>query len=707
MLSAHSLFFLSFVLFGALAAVAEENVPTVVIDGGESLTSPLNPYSTFTTERVSKEKFSQPSRQTLTDLVKDQVGVEAQTYCSNCGAKRLTINGLKGEHTSILIDGLPLHSAVSSFYGVDSIPVNGIEQINVMRGAGASLTNPEAIGGTLDLVTIDPLEAKQVYSTSLSVNDHFRGTAQNHSVLLSLPNTEKRFGISFGGQYTLSNAWDEDDNGIAESPERSNYSGLIKARYLLNAKNDLSLRLGVSQLNILGGPINAQKPTQVRPIPAQETDFIDGNIENKFIGDPLRVTDWISLNRYEGAIHWTSYLSEQFTFSWNSGYARQEQRAIYQHGFDYAHNDNLFITDLNLKWFMNESHILEAGLFHKTQRLRSASEVLFVQNNIPKDNFDNVSNALYVKHSYLLSQNIEMDTALRIDKTDVDWIELTNKINETIVAPRYQIRHDITEHLSQRFSYGLGYRSPLTFFESQHGNNENGYQVDITDLEKAHSLVYTLSYNTPDYYITGGMHYTHLKNMAYGFESQGQPILYRNTDEAYGIWANDLLVGYKMTHDWMLEGSIEFFHYEDAYTQKLPTAAIERRLQVKSNYSSGSWSHLLSVTLIGSRDLTRYGSYSNYYVDRNQFPPPETRGNEMKNLKAPSYFVVDTSISYQFGKYYTGSFGVSNLLNETQAKYGDNPSAWHWHYDHAHFDGLHTWGPNRGREYYLKLSGNF
>ena len=690
-----------------LELFAEEAVPTVIIDEGEQASSPLSPHSIYKTEQVSKDKLEQPSRQSLADLVKDQAGVESQVYCSNCGAKRLTINGLKGEHTSILVDGLPLHSAVSSFYGVDSIPVNGIEQVHVMRGTGASLANPEAIGGTLALITVDPLVPQQVYSISMNANDSLEGSAQNHSFLASLPNQNKRLGITLGGQYTLSNSWDEDKNGIAESPERANYSGMAKVRSLLNHQNDLSFRFGVANLNILGGPANPQKPFEVRKIPAQETDFIDGSVENTFIGDPFKVTDWVSLKRYEGAIHWTKYLSQSTTLSWNSGYARQEQSSIYQHGFDYAHNDNIFVSDLNIQWLSGPSHSFKTGLFHKIQRLRSASETLFVQNEIPKDNFDNNSYAGYFKYSYLHSDHLEMDLALRMDQIHINWLDLSNEINKSIVAPRYQVKHDITHHLSQRLSYGLGYRAPLTFFESQHGNNENGYQINITDLEKAHSAVYSLSYNTPHYYITLGSHYTILENMAYGFESQGQPILYQNTSESYEIWAHDLLLGYKLNPWWMLEGSVEFFAYEDGYTEKLPTAAIEERFQLKSSIEVGAWTHSLNATLVGARDLSRYGSYGDYYVDRKQFPPPEVQGDEKKDQKSPTYVVFDTSMSYQFLKGYKAMLGIKNLFDETQVKHGDNPSAWHWHFDHGHYDGLHTWGPNRGREFYLKLEAVF
>ncbi len=698
--------FLGLFLLGSLQLYSQETISTIVVDDKEEVSAPLNPYSTYKVENVSGEKFRDSNRQTLADLVKDQVGVDAQTYCSNCGAKRLTINGLKGEHTSILVDGLPLHSAVSSFYGVDSVPVNGIERIEVMRGTGASMTNPEAIGGTLNLITVDPLTKKQSYSTSLNVDDTLNGTAQNHSALFSLPSNDKTHGFTFGAQYTKQETWDEDENGVAESPQRDNYSLFLKERILLNRKNDIQLRLSHSNLTILGGPTNPTRPNAVRATPAQESDFQDGNVEKRYLGDPEQITDWVSLKRYEAAVHWIKYLSQTLTMEWNSGFARQEQEAIYQHGFDYAHNDNLFVSDFSLNWLANSSHIFKIGFFHKTQRLRSASEELFVNRSIPKDNFDNTSYAGYLKYSYLHAANLEMDFALRIDSVRINWTDLTNEVEKLIVAPRYQLYHKVSHHLTQRFSYGYGYRAPLTFFESQHGNNENGYQVDITDLEKAHSLVYSLSYNTPKYYITGGVHYTHLIDMAYGFESEGNPIFYRNTDEGYDIWASDLLLGYKVTPGWMLEGSLEFFNYQGKYTSKLPTAAIESRLQIKSSYAHGPWTHNLTATIVGSRDLSRYGRYTEHDVDRNQFPI-ETRGDEQKDQTAPIYYMLDTSLTYKFKKKYSAIFGISNLLNDTQTGRGDNPSAWHWHFNHAHYDGLHTWGPNRGREFYIRFAADF
>ncbi|MEM7647493.1 MAG: TonB-dependent receptor plug domain-containing protein, partial [Pseudomonadota bacterium] len=275
----------------------QEVVPTVVIGGEGSQSSPLDQFSVFKAEKVDKEKLRSPTRPNLADVVQDQVGVDTQTFCANCGAKRLTINGLKGEHTSILVDGLPLHSAVSSFYGVDNVPVNGIENILVMRGAGASLTNPEAIGGTLDIQTVDPLNSSSNYLTSIGVDDSATGKSQNYQILYTHPGASKRWGITMGGQFSRTETWDEDNNSVSESPQRENFSGMAKTRFFLGKKNDFTARVGYSQLEVLGGFSDPTKPSDVRAVAAREADFVNGSVEDKFIGDPEQITDWIKLQR--------------------------------------------------------------------------------------------------------------------------------------------------------------------------------------------------------------------------------------------------------------------------------------------------------------------------------------------------------------------------------------------------------------------------
>lgn len=672
---------------------------------------PLVQDSTFKSEKVNQKKIADPTRQSLADLVRDQVGVDAQTYCANCGAKRLTINGLKGEHTSILVDGIPLHSAVSSFYGVDTVPLLGIQEVQVMRGAGASLTNPEAIGGTLNIVTVDPLESKSRYSTSVGIDDRLHGKSQNHSAILQIADESKRNGVVVGGQFSRSETWDVDRNNLSESPQRQNSSLLVKSRSLVSKKHDISTRISFAQLEILGGFWRPTKPSEVRDTPAGQSDFdsTDGDVDSDYIGDPATVTDWILLERFETGVTGTYLANEKLSAEWKAGYARQEQKAIYQHGFDYANIDNLFVGDFHFHYSLNPNNILKVGHFYKDQKLRSASQQLFEEEELAEDGFNFTSTAAYLQWTHFASDSVELDFALRADHIDVDWVDsqLDNRVAETVLAPRFQYMHNFTEHLTQRISYGLGYRAPLTFFESQHGNDENGYEIDISELEKAHSLVYSLSHNTSSGYITGGMHYTHLMNMAFGFEELGQPIQYRNDTEDYDIYVFDLLTGYKPSGNWLVEVSYENFQYPAGYKRNLPTAAIEDRVQLRSTYDSSKWTGIAQVTVVGQRDLSKYGGYNDHYKTRDNelgesFGDP---GYKPKNQEAPLFATVDASLTYKASRSFNLSLGVNNLFNYTQAGAGDSPATWHWHFDHAHYDGLHTWGPNTGRLLYLQLNG--
>jgi len=706
----------SVLLFLLTSIKAQVLVPEVYVEeerGSNFATSNLNSYSTFKSERVNRDALNNPASQTLGDVLANQVGVDTQVYCANCGAKRLTINGLKGEHTSILIDGVPLHSAVSSFYGVDNIPITGLKDIEVFRGAGASLTNPEAIGGTINLITVDPMDFKSSITTSIGINDQGNGQSENHSFLIGKTMESKKFGFVIGGQFTGSDTWDEDNNNVSELPQREAKSALMKLRMLPSAKLDLSLRLGYSELEILGGFHDPQKPNTVRAIEAGEADFEGGDVERKYTGPPEKITDWIEVKRTEATFVGTYFVNSKITADFKGGYARQEQGAIYQHGFDYANIDNLFVADSSLQYASTNHSVFKVGAFVKSQRLRSASQALFERyasndsRDIKKDSFDYLSTALYATSTFFFS-DFEIDIALRADKVNIDWLELTNEVDEFVLAPRLMVLHNLNDHWTQRFSYGLGYRAPLTFFESQHGNNESGYEVDINKLEKAHSLVYSLSHNTPDYYVTLGSHYTFLMNMAFGEESFNNPIYYRNSPQNFSILVNDLLIGFKPMHELLLEFVYENFNYQNGYKRKLPTAAIENRFTLRSTYKNKNWTHSFSAQIIAGRDLSAYGRYDQHFTRRNQsLEPIRDSSLERKDQRAPWFTLFNTSLSYKVKNDLELLFGINNILDYTQAKSGDTPSTWHWHFNHAHFDGLHTWGPNAGREFNLGVKYTF
>lgn len=101
--------------------------------------------------------FEQTNSTTLAQGLNFQPGVRVENNCQNCGFQQVRINGLDGPYTQILIDSRPVFSALAGVYGLEQIPANMIERVEVMRGGGSALFGASAIAGTINIITKEPL----------------------------------------------------------------------------------------------------------------------------------------------------------------------------------------------------------------------------------------------------------------------------------------------------------------------------------------------------------------------------------------------------------------------------------------------------------------------------------------------------------------------------------------------------------------------
>ncbi|QWX83830.1 TonB-dependent receptor [Cellulophaga sp. HaHaR_3_176] len=86
-------------------------------------------------------------------------GVRPQINCSVCNTGDIHINGLEGPYTLVLIDGMPIVSGLSTVYGLSGIPNSLIEQIEIIKGPASSLYGSEAVGGLINIITKNTLQA--------------------------------------------------------------------------------------------------------------------------------------------------------------------------------------------------------------------------------------------------------------------------------------------------------------------------------------------------------------------------------------------------------------------------------------------------------------------------------------------------------------------------------------------------------------------
>lgn len=641
------------------------------------------------TEVVDAKEIEKKQAANLSEAIKDENGIESREGCSICGMRRVRINGMRGEHTTVLMDGIPLNSTVSSYYGFDAMGTAGIDRIEISRGAGASLIAPEAIGGVINIVRKKATEDSSTIDFSLGDFDYklFSGTVTKVS-------KDRRSGTTFTAQYSNQGQMDMDDNGVNESPRIDSF--LIGAKHFIdfNASNNLTIDVTALKSNTFGGPMDS---TTYRPtVDTGSVSFEGNDVRRKYNGNTEQITEAVEIQRREATLTYTHLINDYSNLVFKESYAEQIQDSWYE-GSDYYHRNQTLFSDIQYNNQLNETNFLTVGVDYKNEQLKAKSYAFFDRDGRTKDNYDYASLGVYIRDIWTPTSNLEIAGALRVNKITTDWTDKTSKedeIDETMVAPRIHIKWMHTDYLTSRLGLGLGYRSPLTFFESEHGILDDGFDVDISEIEKSKSATYSLSYDSDRLILNGGASYTQVENLAYVDADLATPTL-KNYTKKLDVMNFDATIGYQITKPFSIALTYEHFDYDKEYKQLLTLAAIEQRIKLDFEYESERAMINLFVNWVGSRDLAEYG-YGDHY---NIYDGTNVSG--LKSTDAPSYYTVDIKGSYKIDGDYKLYAGVKNLFDETQ-----DMSPLFFDAD-GNFDVTHIYGPLRGRQIYAGLQAAF
>lgn len=643
------------------------------------------------TEVISKEQMQKQQSISLVEAIEKSPGVSVTTNCSMCGIKRIMLNGMKGEHTTVLSDGIPFNSTVSSYYGMDAIGTSDIEDIEIARGSGASLTAPEAIGGTVNIVSRRAKKNGLEFDVAGGEQGYKFGSFSAEAIT-----EDKKTGVIISGLYSNYDQYDQDKNGVNEAPTLENSVFSIKLTQELTSKDLLDVKISHSDSDVYGGPMVDQ--SYVNALYGQSgsanPSFVGGDVNNEYNGDPMGTMEAIKTIRNEYSAKWT-HLENGYTLQTTLGFADAAQDSMYE-GFDYDNKDNTFFADVKISQPINDKHFLTYGLDTKTEIMKASSSY-FSNPAYVKDDFDYASYGLYIQDTWTINDKTELNIALRGTKILTDFKGQTaekNEIDKTMIMPRAHLRYNHDEHTVSRLSAGQGYRSPLTFFESEHGIiGSGGFAVDINKLEKSDNISYALSYDKDRLSTTGSVAYTKLKNLAYIDTSTATPTL-KNSTEDVAVKNADIIIGYALTPEITVSGGYEQYWYDEEYKNLLYIAAVEKRARFMVDYENDGWDAMVQATWTGSRDMESYG-YGDRYNDILLTDP--------KSTKAPSFTTVDLKISKEITKVFSIYAGVKNLFDYTQTE-KESPLF----YDASGaYDVGHIWGPLRGRMSYAGIKAKF
>lgn len=439
-----------------------------------------------------------------------QPGLRVENNCQNCGFQQVRINGLEGPYSQILIDSRPIFSALAGVYGLEQIPANMIDRVEVVRGGGSALFGSNAIAGTINIITKDPLNN----SLSISNMSMLIGGAKvdiNTSVNAALVSDDYKSGVSIYGSTRQRDAWDANGDGFSEIGLinsrnigfRSYFKTGLQSKLTLEYHNMGEFRRGGNKLDMPAHNADITEQT--------EHNINSGGLKWEFFTPDYKQR----LNVYSSAQK-TDRKSYYGTGQDPNAYGKTDDFAFVT-GAQYAHSfDKL--------WFMPADFTVGAEYSHN----KLVDTQLAYDRDIDQE--VNIKSAFF--QNEWKNKKLSLLFGLRLDKH--------NLIEKTIVSPRVNLRYNPYEWVNLRASYASGFRAPQAFDEDLHITAVGG-EVQLIkldpDLKPENSKSYSLS---ADFYKQFGKvqtnllveaFYTDINDVFYldevGIDSDGNTILMR------------------------------------------------------------------------------------------------------------------------------------------------------------------------------------
>ena len=444
--------------------VEEDNVMLdgVVVSANRSETTRMMaPTLVNVVEMATYDKVNATS---LSQGLVFQPGVRVENNCQNCSYQQVRINGLDGPYTQILIDSRPIFSALAGVYGIEQLPANMVDRVEVMRGGGSALFGSSAIAGTINIITKEPVRnSASISHTTSSIN----GTSafdHNTSLNASIVTEDNKMGLAVFGQNRQKDGYDHDGDGFTELTEMSGQTLGMRGYVKTGLYSKLTAEYHHLQEYRRGGDNLHLPPHEV---------MIAEQVRHSINTGSLKY-DWFSPD-------------ERHRFNVFASLQHINRESYYGAGMD----PNAYGETMDLTWVAGGQYVykfenclfmpadLTAGLEYNQDHLR--------------DNmwgYDRVTDQMVrIGSAYLQNEwkNARWSFLLggRLDKH--------NLMDGVIFSPRANLRFNPTEKINLRASYSYGFRAPQAFDEDLHIDNVGGivsmiWLADDLKVEKSQSV---------------------------------------------------------------------------------------------------------------------------------------------------------------------------------------------------------------------------
>lgn len=616
------------------------------------------------------QKLSSPTN--LIQAVKLINGVQEVVGCGVCYTNNISVNGLPGQYTAILVDGSPIFGNLASVYGLNGIPRQVIERIEIIKGPNSTLYGSEAMAGVINIITKDP-KNQPTLAADFRMTSHlemFGNLAWSPKI--------KKWNATIGANFGFMDHFQDDNNDA--------FGDIVGMDRLSAFTKWTRERKDNRRLSIMGKFYYEDRRNGVEAYTRDRAyQTIRGN--DSIYGE--------SIYTYRGELFGTYDLPMKEKVWIDYSFSYHDQDSYY--GSD-SYKAKQYIAFSNFLWNRKlGGHDLTAGLTARYQ--------FYDDNTVATETAERqVIPGILVQDEWnIVNEKVDLLTGVRLDYYDA---------HGPVVSPRVNLKYKPGKWSTLRMNFGTGFKV-VNLFTEDHAFVTGQREVVLEEKlapERSYNgaigfnHVYTIGNSQGTIDVDG--FYTHFTNKIIpDYETAGQ-IVYGNTNGFARSWGAsaavnhsfkfplNVRVGFNYVRATQTEedenGDLQtdFIQFAPRWTGNAAITYTWRKAHLEFAYSANVTG---PMTLPVIYDLGYLGN-----------PIPEARPTVSK-----PFYIDNIQITYLIPKWGMRVFaGVENIFGYRQpisplSGYDDPNSPTGFS---PHFDTSYAYGPIHGREIYGGLS---
>ena len=439
---------------------------------------------------LTPKLFQETQAISLGDALDFAPGLRVENNCQNCGFTQLRINGLEGPYSQILMNSRPVFSGLAGVYGLELIPANMIQRIEIMRGGGSALFGGNAIAGTVNIITQDPTGNGFMIDVRSGIIGAGRGeeiTPAHDNMLTvngSIVTEDRKAGMYFYGLSRRRDPFDENGDTFSEMVKINNLTFGMNGFY----KPSLSTKLMVDFYSIRDERRGGNKFDHM-PHESDITEMVDHTITGGNLSLDV-FTNRQKMNKL--TIYAAGQKIDRFSY-----YGAMQDPNAYGNTSDFTNS-----VGSQYNWNIGEVSSINAGIENNHNNLEdkklgaNGDESTIIVNQFVNTLGSFMQYDLKYEKSKL-SFGLRYDNYLVRDKEDNPEYKLAD-VRGSVLAPRATYLLNILPTVQYRLSYAKGYRAPQIFDEDLHIESSGSRQILHTnspDLKQETSHSISSSFN--------------------------------------------------------------------------------------------------------------------------------------------------------------------------------------------------------------------